>query len=298
MKKLYIIGNGFDLMHGLPTQYIKFKEYCNDRIDDYLNYLKIDMSDDSAWSRFEEVLGYFNGDQYYDDNCDNREAESWSEAAGVADEIAEAAENLVDLVKSEFYDWVKEINLNNTNQKTHLDPSALYLNFNYTSTLQIVYKIPNERIEHIHGHVDAGSDLIFGHGMSIEEESEIDENGDSNRHPYTDAENAAQIPLYTLKKKVFEIMESKAAFFNSLSQIDKVVVIGHSLNDIDLPYFNEVNLKSNQPDWTIYYYNDGDYEIFRNKMRSMNISESKVILIDIKQSTQQGDALKSDSPAR
>lgn len=29
MKELYIIGNGFDLRHGLPTKYENFKDWLN-----------------------------------------------------------------------------------------------------------------------------------------------------------------------------------------------------------------------------------------------------------------------------
>ena len=32
MSNLFIIGNGFDIAHGLPTKYADFKKYLSDRI--------------------------------------------------------------------------------------------------------------------------------------------------------------------------------------------------------------------------------------------------------------------------
>ena len=34
MAKLYVIGNGFDLWHGLPTRYGQFYEFANSEIQD------------------------------------------------------------------------------------------------------------------------------------------------------------------------------------------------------------------------------------------------------------------------
>lgn len=36
MKTLYIIGNGFDIAHNLPTSYWHFREYLEDMHQDFL----------------------------------------------------------------------------------------------------------------------------------------------------------------------------------------------------------------------------------------------------------------------
>lgn len=48
MSNLFIIGNGFDIAHGLPTKYADFKKYLSDRIkinqgikDNDEDYIKI-----------------------------------------------------------------------------------------------------------------------------------------------------------------------------------------------------------------------------------------------------------------
>jgi len=57
MKVLLIIGNGFDLSHGLHTCYNDFKEYLYETDSVLYDLLKNKMSD-FLWSNFEEDLGY------------------------------------------------------------------------------------------------------------------------------------------------------------------------------------------------------------------------------------------------
>ena len=80
MKTLYIIGNGFDIAHNLPTSYWHFREYLEDMHQDFLaefeylyNIGRIDLSDprvsertvsrwkkaisDTLWSDFEDKMG-------------------------------------------------------------------------------------------------------------------------------------------------------------------------------------------------------------------------------------------------
>ena len=51
MRTLYIVGNGFDMAHGLDTRYWKFREYLEDKYPDFLyqfeNLYNIQAIDDS-----------------------------------------------------------------------------------------------------------------------------------------------------------------------------------------------------------------------------------------------------------
>lgn len=59
--KLYIIGNGFDLHHGLKTSYDDFRENQAKKLPDLWKLLKIiygNKINESLWWRdFEEMLG-------------------------------------------------------------------------------------------------------------------------------------------------------------------------------------------------------------------------------------------------
>ena len=48
-----------------------------------------------------------------------------------------------------------------------IESKDVFLNFNYTETLEIVYQVKAEKVCHIHG--KRGEELIFGHGEPISE---------------------------------------------------------------------------------------------------------------------------------
>ena len=59
-ERLYIIGNGFDLHHGLKSRYWDFKLYLENKDKDLLEKLEEYFSSDSLWSDFEGTLEYLN----------------------------------------------------------------------------------------------------------------------------------------------------------------------------------------------------------------------------------------------
>ena len=70
--KLYIIGNGFDIAHGLPTQYWDFRTYLEHVAYDFLQafeehyYIYPNMSDDAKkkllWNELETNLANIDED--------------------------------------------------------------------------------------------------------------------------------------------------------------------------------------------------------------------------------------------
>jgi len=60
--KLYIIGNGFDLHHGIKTNYVDFRNYLEENFPDLFDSLEsyYNMDEDSLlWSEFENGLKEF-----------------------------------------------------------------------------------------------------------------------------------------------------------------------------------------------------------------------------------------------
>jgi hypothetical protein len=95
-KKLYIIGNGFDLHHGLRTRYADFC-LCvreNDKeLYEFLEwYVDADLNKDGLWKDFEKDLGTFDHAAFYSD-YDYTEPLSdnfkLSDMFGVEDELTE-----------------------------------------------------------------------------------------------------------------------------------------------------------------------------------------------------------------
>jgi len=94
MKKLYIIGNGFDLWHGLPTGYDHFYKFAKQLLDEIENYYSFEMTHAGPWSDFETSLGLFEWDYFYDaHNHIDVTSESFkpSEVYGLEDDLTEQA---------------------------------------------------------------------------------------------------------------------------------------------------------------------------------------------------------------
>ena len=57
--KLFVIGNGFDIGHGIPCKYSNFQEYLNDNREDILEAMEKFYyigEDSELWSDFETSL--------------------------------------------------------------------------------------------------------------------------------------------------------------------------------------------------------------------------------------------------
>lgn len=279
MKTLYIIGNGFDLWHGLATDYGSFYEHAKKALDEMEAYYISAGPAEKPWHDFENCLGTYEWKYLYDAfNEIDVSAESFrpSDAYGLEDELVERSKELVESIEELFHEWVSDIDISIAAKKVAFDKHAQFLTFNYTETLQKTYGIPSSSVLHIHGSVAAYDKLIFGHGESREEEPEIDENGDSNRSMFTDAENAAKYPFYAFQKPVGELIAKHGGYFSSLLGITKVIVIGHSLNDIDLPYFREVAKNTSGCTWVVYCYRESDGDHHRRQLVRCGVDACRI----------------------
>lgn len=69
MKRLYVIGNGFDLHHGIPSSYAQFGEFLEERDSNIhrsvVDYLHADSND--FWATFEQNLANLDKNQLLED---------------------------------------------------------------------------------------------------------------------------------------------------------------------------------------------------------------------------------------
>lgn len=261
MAVLYIIGNGFDLWHRLPTSYGDFYAYAKHVLDEMGQYFD-PGAPDRPWADFERSLGTYDWRMFYEqyDYTDvSSDSFKVSETYGLHDEIAERTDELHTAIEEQFCEWVEQIDVATASPQMTFAPDCRFISFNYTHTLQLVYDIPETSVLHIHGRSGAGP-LIFGHGIEIEDEPELDENGDSNRTMFTDAENAAKYPLHAFQKRTADRIREHYAHFTSLVGLSQIEVIGHSLADVDLPYFTEVANRNNGCEWLVYWYDESHVE--------------------------------------
>lgn len=295
---LYVIGNGFDQRHGLKSSYGEYHEYVHNNtpnVEDFLyQYFflkeKLYIKDEKYWwCNFENDLASFDAEQFYSDHDNvsegfwDQENPSWSDYNGVEDEIVEESKKMCSEIRESFWYWINDISETEIEQRNmHFEKDALFLSFNYTSTLEKVYNVPN--VFHIHGYIgdDNEENIVFGHGMGVSEGEipELDENGESNRIPSSDAKAASHSLFYQFQKPVKDIIDSNQSFFDSLKYVEKVVVLGHSLNEIDMPYICKIiNSISGGSTWTIVCYSDIDRQHAETVMENIGVAKDSCRLL-------------------
>lgn len=258
-KKLYIIGNGFDLANKLPTSYNCFRQYLLDKINIneeekdalMINYdllfpnnsrnaeLIVNMIDAALfreyrhkkdWNCFEDVLGKLRYDDLWNDEPKN-------ELNGVV--VHRAFTKLRDY----FNEWICSINLGVAKriENYNYDENDLFLSFNYTLTLEKIYKVPHGNICHVHG-LYGDSELEFGH-KEYEDNSFRRENG---------AERQIAIVREMLVKDTQMCYQKNQGFFDRITKdVNIIISIGFSYADVDLYYIEKII--ENISDDTIWY---------------------------------------------
>jgi len=80
-------------------------------------------------------------------------------------------------------------------------------------------------------------------------------------------------------KKTSDVLAKNQLYFKSLADIKKIVVIGHSLSDVDYPYFKEINnnnRNSTEMKWCISWHSVDDLRRITKFVSVMDISNSNV----------------------
>lgn len=282
---LYIIGNGFDIHHGIESRYSDFKKYLEtndiesfDCITEYMSTIE------ENWSNFEEALAEVDFD-LIQDSCASflvsYGAEDWSDSNH--HDYEHELDTIVTNLRDSFKDWVQNLNVTICPELyLNLDVNSHYLNFNYTPTLTKLYNISPTNILHIHGTKDSP---VYGHGTEPKEsylaargeiKSKDDlclREDDENDDPRV-LGGSGIIKDYFSKtyKPCKEIISSHISFFEKLKYISRICVLGHSLSEIDKPYFEEVVkwIKPSVTKWEISCYTKSNEEFKEEQERIFN----------------------------
>lgn len=273
--KLYIIGNGFDLMHGMRTSYSDFKDWllsigCIEIVEELQCIYKLQENNEFVlWSDFEKALGEYDVDvalnwdlenMYITENIIN------NQCIYSPDYILNT--QLDNIVNEIFPKWVKQIEISNLPKK-ELDKGAYYFTFNYTDTLESLYSIPKEQVCHIHGHSVNNEHLTVGHNNYKEPLDYWDDN-------ITFRENNERMQrinnMNNLYKPIPNLIEQANLFFEGLRDVDSIEIIGHSCSEIDIPYFLKIKESCNpKAKWLFNPYSETDIINIRRLKKSLNI---------------------------
>lgn len=301
-RVLYIIGNGFDLHHKIESSYWHFGTYLKN--DDGKTFAVVeryfDVDDIDFWGEFEARLATLNIDTLEDDASDfltSYASEDWSEGDNhhYQEEISEIVGVISTTLRQRFAEWIRDLDIPDKADIAALilplDTTAIYLNFNYTSSLQNIYGIPDANIFHVHGSAaDPDEQLILGHGWKApprpkkvrEPDDDLYED-DPDETDFRVVEGQSIINRYFKDtfKPTKRILADNAAFFTGLSDVTSIIVLGHSISEVDHPYFMELirNIAVDKVRWKISYH--GDQATIQEKFEVLGVDPQLVEYLTI-----------------
>lgn len=275
--RLFVIGNGFDLAHKLPTSIsCDFKNVAMS-LDGGDFWSLYSFDENKLWSEFESALSkpeieslFTILDAYPPDYSSDHESDRDSIIGYVnlIGKLRESVEAFAHNAEQKLYS-VKPINRFSLCFK----PDDLFINFNYTSTLQKVYGISESQVLHIHGHVGS-SPLLLGYKDGTLDLGKIFVDVHNGRgHMLKTETYIAEIEDYyvqtayeNLIKKIKGFskpsVSDKLSVFLESKVVSEIKVIGHSLGDCDTDYFSSLDRKYPKTNWTITYH-DNKEEMMR-----------------------------------
>jgi hypothetical protein len=329
---LFIIGNGFDRMHGTPSSYYHFRDTIGK--NNILRFtLETYIRKDNIWGDFESSLAYLDREMMLST------VDDWLDNFGVLDEddddfsaadffaAQETAASPVFILTQElpkrFRRWVNTLKPSSPSKLLEgiLKLNSRYINFNYTEFLETIYEIPRENILYIHGdRRNKNAELVLGHGHDTDKVFEEWYQSNKNRKEfqprlrgrkgrYYNNDNPVYLGYFLIDdtkgnwksqmrydainntvrmiedyydnsaKKTNDVLAKNLQYFKSLENIRDIVVIGHSLSDVDYPYFKEVikfNRNSIGLKWHIGWHSADDLRRITRFLSVMNISNSNV----------------------
>lgn len=294
-RTLYIVGNGFDLMHRVPSSYYGFRDSLGK--NSMLRYtLESALTPNDIWADFENSLGK----QDFDLMGGRHIVDMWLDDFGAYDEDAGAAEfymaveaaaspiiNIVNDLQPAFRRWVSTLNIGTDDRPLEklISFKGRVLNFNYTEFIETLYGVKD--VCYIHGcRKNKKEKLILGHRPGSE--SVFREKVRKPRN-YRQAEIAlAQdnvvdlIGQYDeeLTKNSREIIGNHRSFFDSLTDIDQIVVIGHSLSPVDWDYFVEVNHSVPNAHWYFGIFGLNDFGNLKGLIKELELKDYRIFRTD------------------
>ncbi|MGH0973223.1 bacteriophage abortive infection AbiH family protein [Bacillus cereus group sp. MYBK69-2] len=295
MSKLFILGNGFDLAHHLPTSYEHFHEYLletypavrgfsptynvssystpdggievdNDEAVSFITQAISDVDGDEWWN-IESSLAYLPFEGYLSDLADNFDLDDDKELFRNVHRNEDTS-NQFYLVMLKFHkflvDWVRSIVISNTRPNARFEglidrENDFFLTFNYTCVLEDIYGAEN--VCHIHGaQYDFDSNILFGHGHV--------RNDFESRH--IGATESLQKTHKLLEKDTNKALEYAEEFFDELTSVQEIYSFGFSFSKVDLIYIKRICEVCNTEKCTWYlsdYKYDETKELYKRRIK-------------------------------
>lgn len=298
MQTLYLIGNGFDVAHGLKTQYWEFREYILKNsnnfllrfeeiygiqpLDDTEPWYRAEMEESwkksvnhHLWSAFEKYIGAPDFEQMLSNSKTASEGMPQYGIRGTMNAYWEEHYGFIKELEQLLKDWVNSIDTSSVicKKRELLNSDDIFFTFNYTDVLEKVYCA--DKVLHIHGGVDTicSTPPIMGHcnKKDIEQYRAWAKEADEE---FEEAEASIHEAVSDYLNRTFKdtksLIRGKENFFTSLSEINRVVTIGWSSGDVDIPYLMEIrkNISQNAK-WEVYFYEDESLQALKSALEGL-----------------------------
>lgn len=293
MKKLFIIGNGFDAAHRLKTTYEDFRKFLCEEYslgDDIYNMWEVPQGqmgpkgeliidecdvaaflvslisqaepDGECWSELEASLGKLDYSELFDslpEVLDEDGDEDYFKTAYNNEDMASDLFQVVPYIQTFFTEWINTVRISDVEPKqafrSLIGESDIFLTFNYTKTLEDCYQVPSGNICHIHG--KQGGKLLFGHGRKDDDGDYSDGNAQRFWEHYIGSEYGLTELDYALRKDTAGALKQNQSFFDNVGQDTQAVyTAGFSFGDVDLVYIKEICKRL--PQGAVWYLNNYD----------------------------------------
>lgn len=259
---LILTGNGFDIWQGLQTDYGEFEKYYLANRDAILEKLGLTkhwhiIEDDGTEELFGDV------EMIYGDAFDPQELEhgfwhTFEFSLGQLDsqrinaffgkedddlvDLSIAIDNAQAVLSEAFSGWISTIEADERVSDYQFGDNCLFVNFNYTDTLEKRMGISHDKVFYIHGKANEKENIIFGHSMHPQlPVDELYNLGGRFRGLYF-----VESLLYETDKHAYlhylEFLIYLASNGISLSDIKTIYVLGHSFASADFEYFQELSI--------------------------------------------------------
>ncbi|MEI3526677.1 MAG: AbiH family protein [Bacilli bacterium] len=279
---LYIIGNGFDINHGMKTSFKDFLKHIENKKSKSLGELE-NLSNEDMWNDFEKSLGDINYELFMavmgsvynrDENTINEDDNYYSDTF----DFEHYLPNYYNLQK-DLVEWISKVEL--PIKKYKLDKNAIFLTFNYTNVLELVYNINDESIIHIHGRLGGNKELQVGFGNVninniLDEVDRVIYTGD---FPYELVGYEMLVKyLKCFEKPITKNIEKYFTLFKEKLNITEIYILGFSFNQIDITYLSSIfeNI-DNEAKVFISYFDDKDK---KNINKFIETSKTRKIIVD------------------
>lgn len=284
MKNLYIIGNGFDKHHEVPSGYWDFHKWLKEKnpelveqIDELYGY------SDDLWGNFEVELGNLDipsvASEIYSENPADELSEHYERTFHAGAIVAgDTVGEIYNKIREMFPEWVKSLPAANTCKKIKINKEeSFFITFNYTDTLIDVYGIPLDDILFIHGRASDSATrfLVLGHGKSCEEvQQDAETNFDENTHPaFIQTVEAVERQVNMMKKDTSRIIADNQSTWEAMKDVQHIYCYGLSMSPVDMPYLQKIvaSIDSKHVIWHANVFGNDDREIEVQKVEKKKI---------------------------